>query len=105
MFSCPYQVAQNKSAWRAQTCSTRTWPWLACVFIVIVINVLLQRVKDKCRGKHAPHDIKLLPFDLIGPQEDLQQAAAEAVQAFPGLSMQYLVHNAGMLCSVKAELF
>ena len=24
MPSRPYQVAQNKSAWRAQTCSTRT---------------------------------------------------------------------------------
>ena len=23
-----YQVAQNTSAWRSQTCSTRTWPWL-----------------------------------------------------------------------------
>ena len=33
-----YQVAQSKSAWRAQTCSTRTQPWLASVLITIMID-------------------------------------------------------------------
>ena len=56
----------------------------------------LQRVKDKCQGKHAPHGIKLLPFDLCGSPEALQQAASQAVQAFPQCSVQYLIHNAGM---------
>ena len=27
-------MAQNKSAWRAQTCPTRTKPWLASVSII-----------------------------------------------------------------------
>lgn len=53
----------------------------------------LQRVKAECTGKHAPAGIKVLPFDLIGPPEELQQAAADAVQAFP--SLDYLIHNAG----------
>lgn len=35
----------------------------------------------------------MLPFDLIGPPEELQKAAADAVQAFP--SLDYLIHNAG----------
>ena len=35
--SRPYQVAQNKSAWRAQTCSTRTQPWVESVLIINII--------------------------------------------------------------------
>ncbi len=50
-------------------------------------------MKAECIGKHAPDGIKVLPFDLIGPPEELQQAAADAVQAFP--SLDYLIHNAG----------
>ena len=51
-------------------------------------------------GKHAPEGIKVLPFDLIGPKEDVQQAVEEAVAAFPGTSLNYLVHNAGGLAAV-----
>lgn len=52
-------------------------------------------MKAECIGKHAPDGIKVLPFDLIGPPEELQQAAADAVQAFPDASLDYLIHNAG----------
>ena len=52
-------------------------------------------MKAECIGKHAPNGIKVLPFDLIGPPEELQQAAADAVQAFPDASLDYLIHNAG----------
>lgn len=62
--------------------------------------LLLQAVKEKCRGKHAPHNIKLLPFDLCGAPDTLKQAASEAAQAFPGCSVQYLVHNAGVMLYV-----
>ncbi|KAL0052302.1 hypothetical protein WJX82_011685 [Trebouxia sp. C0006] len=61
----------------------------------------LQRVKAECIGKHAPDGIKVLPFDLIGPPEELQQAAADAVQAFP--SLDYLIHNAGASQRALAE--
>ena len=33
---CPYQVAQDKSAWQAQTCSTRTQPWLPRISVSII---------------------------------------------------------------------
>ena len=52
-------------------------------------------MKAECIGKHAPDGIKVLPFDLIGPPEELQQAAADAVQAFPEAALDYLIHNAG----------
>ena len=52
-------------------------------------------MKAECIGKHAPDGIKVLPFVLIGPPEELQQAAADAVQAFPEASLDYLIHNAG----------
>ena len=55
----------------------------------------MQAVKSRCIGKHAPHGIKILPFDLTGPVGELQQAAAQAVNAFPGAPFSYLVHNAG----------
>lgn len=58
-------------------------------------TLCVQRVKEQCVGKHAPEGIKVLPFDLIGPEEDVQQAVEEAVMAFPGLPLSYLVHNAG----------
>ncbi|KAL0020618.1 hypothetical protein WJX79_000684 [Trebouxia sp. C0005] len=63
----------------------------------------LQRVKAECIGKHAPDGIKVLPFDLIGPPEELQQAAADAVQAFPDASLDYLIHNAGASQHALAE--
>ena len=55
----------------------------------------LQRVKGRCIGKHAPNGIKVLPFDLIGENEELHQAVVQAVASFPGVPMSYLVHNAG----------
>lgn len=60
----------------------------------------LQRVKARCVGKHAPSGIKVLPFDLIGPKEDVQQAVEVAVTAFPGAPLSYLVHNAGRLVAM-----
>lgn len=63
----------------------------------------LQRVKAECIGKHAPDGIKVLPFDLIGPPEELQQAAADAVQAFPEAALDYLIHNAGASQHALAE--
>lgn len=63
----------------------------------------LQRVKGRCVGKHAPGGIKVLPFDLIGPKEDVQQAVEEAVVAFPGIPLSYLVHNAGASQHALAE--
>ena len=57
--------------------------------------LFLQRVKGRCVGKHAPSGIKVLPFDLIGGKEELQQAVAQAVASFPGAPLSYLVHNAG----------
>ena len=39
--SHPCQVAQNKSAWRVQTCSTHTQPWLAHALIGIIIVFMM----------------------------------------------------------------
>lgn len=63
-------------------------------------TLCMQRVKGRCVGKHAPGGIKVLPFDLIGPKEDVQQAVEEAVVAFPGIPLSYLVHNAGGLVAM-----
>ena len=48
--SRPYQVAQNKSAWRAQTCSTPTESWLASV--VITITIIIKCLE--CMNKLVP---------------------------------------------------
>ena len=37
--SRPYQVAQNKSAWQGQTCSTHTLGWNALIIIITIIVI------------------------------------------------------------------
>ena len=43
-------------------------------------------------GKHAPEGIEVLPFDLIGTPEELQQAASSAVNAFPDAPLTHLMY-------------
>ena len=58
-------------------------------------HFVVQVVKRRCVGKHAPDGIEVLPFDLTGSIDALQQAAEQAAGAFPGSPVSYLVHNAG----------
>lgn len=54
-----------------------------------------QAVKAACT-EHVPEaDVLLLPLDLVGPYEDLEQVAEAAFEAFGGQGVDYLVHNAG----------
>jgi dehydrogenase/reductase SDR family protein 7 len=39
--------------------------------------------------------VLVLPFNLLGPEGDLQAAAAAADAAFGGAGIDYLIHNAG----------
>ncbi|KAK9819730.1 hypothetical protein WJX72_001706 [[Myrmecia] bisecta] len=70
----------------------------------------LQKVKEACRGKHAPDGILVLPFDLCANYSVMAEAAAVADSAFlelPGeldsSGVDYLLHNAGASQHAVAE--
>ncbi|KNA10499.1 hypothetical protein SOVF_143960 [Spinacia oleracea] len=53
----------------------------------------LERVKNQLSGKHAPHDVKILPLDLASGEESLREAVEKAEAFFPG-GVDYMIHNA-----------
>ena len=71
--SHPYQFAQNKSAWRARTCSTRTWPWLASVVILLIIM--------HCSMQHADCNSKGCCLCYASAQQVLHVTTAQPVLA------------------------
>ncbi|XP_010509982.1 PREDICTED: dehydrogenase/reductase SDR family member 7-like isoform X1 [Camelina sativa] len=54
----------------------------------------LERVKSELKGKYAPEDVKVLPLDLASGEESLKLVVEQAVSLFPGVGVDYLVHNA-----------
>lgn len=50
-----------------------------------------------------PDDILVLPFDLCGPDAELQKAAQAADSAFSSSGIDYLIHNAGASQHAMAE--
>jgi dehydrogenase/reductase SDR family protein 7 len=56
----------------------------------------LEAVKATCLELKTPaENIVLLPLDLTGPAEALDQAAEKAFSAFNSSGVDYIVHNAG----------
>ncbi|KAM7273846.1 hypothetical protein ACFE04_028510 [Oxalis oulophora] len=53
----------------------------------------LERVKKQLTGKHAPHDVKILPLDLASGEDSLRESVEEAEAFFPG-GVDYMIHNA-----------
>ena len=74
---CPYQVAQNKSAWRAQTCSTCTQPWLTRIAIlnIIIITIMIVIVIDIIGSAQAAAPAPALPVVRRTPFEALLDVA------------------------------
>ncbi|CAN1262104.1 Dehydrogenase/reductase SDR family member 7 [Linum perenne] len=54
----------------------------------------LERVKSQLIGKHAPHDVKILPLDLASGEDSLKEAVDKAEGFFPGAGVHYMIHNA-----------
>ncbi|CAN0924475.1 Dehydrogenase/reductase SDR family member 7 [Linum grandiflorum] len=54
----------------------------------------LERVKSQLVGKHAPHEVKILPLDLASGEAALKEAVEKAEAFFPGDGVHYMIHNA-----------
>ncbi|XP_021734349.1 dehydrogenase/reductase SDR family member 7-like isoform X2 [Chenopodium quinoa] len=54
----------------------------------------LERVKSQISGKHAPNEVKILPLDLASGEESLKEAVEKAEAFFPGIGVDYMIHNA-----------
>ncbi|KAL2555405.1 NAD(P)-binding Rossmann-fold superfamily protein [Forsythia ovata] len=54
----------------------------------------LQRVKKQLTGKHAPHDVMILPLDLTLGEDYLREAVEKAESFFGGSGVDYMFHNA-----------
>ncbi|KAL2454861.1 NAD(P)-binding Rossmann-fold superfamily protein [Abeliophyllum distichum] len=54
----------------------------------------LQHVKKQITGKHAPHDVMILPLDLTLGEDYLREAVEKAESFFGGSGVDYMFHNA-----------
>jgi len=54
----------------------------------------LEQVKASLKGKHAPHDVVVLPADITLGVKDLRKYVDEAEAAFGGAGIDIMVHNA-----------
>lgn len=63
----------------------------------------LEAVKATCMQHVPSQNIVLLPLDLTGPPEALDQAAEKAFSAFDSSGVDYVVHNAGASQHAAAE--
>uniref|UniRef100_A0A803KMN0 Uncharacterized protein n=1 Tax=Chenopodium quinoa TaxID=63459 RepID=A0A803KMN0_CHEQI len=54
----------------------------------------LERVKSQLSGKHAPNEVKILPLDLASGEESLKKTVEKAEAFFPGIGVDYMIHNA-----------
>ena len=62
----------------------------------------VQAVADEC-CQHDGQQHCVLPFDLIGPFKELEQAAAGAAAAYGGAGIDVLVHNAGANLDMQVD--
>ncbi|KAB1203400.1 Dehydrogenase/reductase SDR family member 7 [Morella rubra] len=54
----------------------------------------LEQVKKQLVGKHAPDEVKILPFDLASGEDSLKEVVEKAESLFPGAGVDYMIHNA-----------
>ncbi|KAF5462752.1 hypothetical protein F2P56_018734 [Juglans regia] len=54
----------------------------------------LELVKKQLMGKHAPDEVKILPFDLTSGEDSLKEVVEKAESLFPGAGIDYMIHNA-----------
>ncbi|KAG2693846.1 hypothetical protein I3760_08G114600 [Carya illinoinensis] len=54
----------------------------------------LEQVKKQLMGKHAPDEVKILPFDLTSGEDSLKEVVEKADSLFPGTGVDYMIHNA-----------
>ena len=91
----------RKSAWRAQTCSTRTWPWLACV---LMISLMLQGRTShdgEVAGRRLMQALKSTKANTpASVQCWLQHALSTVSEAVVGqvADCVHAMHNAQFLC-------
>lgn len=45
-------------------------------------------------GKYASSEVKILPLDLASGEESLREAVERAEAFFPGVGVDYMIHNA-----------
>ncbi|XVF41441.1 hypothetical protein PTKIN_Ptkin01aG0280100 [Pterospermum kingtungense] len=54
----------------------------------------LERVRKQLTGKYAPEQVKILPLDLTSGEDSLKEAVEKAESLFPGVGVDYMIHNA-----------
>ncbi|EOY09703.1 NAD(P)-binding Rossmann-fold superfamily protein [Theobroma cacao] len=54
----------------------------------------LERVRKQLTGKYAPEQVKILPLDLTSGEDSLKEAVEKAESSFPGVGVDYMIHNA-----------
>ncbi|XVE90663.1 hypothetical protein DITRI_Ditri20bG0095200 [Diplodiscus trichospermus] len=54
----------------------------------------LERVRKQLTGKYAPEEVKILPLDLTSGEDSLKEIVEKAESFFPGLGVDYMIHNA-----------
>ncbi|TYH91327.1 hypothetical protein ES332_A13G108700v1 [Gossypium tomentosum] len=54
----------------------------------------LERVRKQLTGKYAPEQVKILPLDLTSGEATLKEAVDKAESFFPGVGVDYMIHNA-----------
>lgn len=54
----------------------------------------LERVRNELIGKYASSEVKILPIDLASGEDSLREAVERAEAFFPGVGVDYMIHNA-----------
>ncbi|XWS65212.1 hypothetical protein CRYUN_Cryun05aG0073000 [Craigia yunnanensis] len=54
----------------------------------------LERVRKQLTGKYAPDQVKILPLDLTSGEDSLKEVVEKAESLFPGVGVDYMIHNA-----------
>lgn len=68
------------------------------------LHSVFQGVKEACCKYISEDNVLLLPLDLVGSYEQLEQAASQAFKAFDRRGVDFVVHNAGETCMCSYTL-
>lgn len=85
--------------------------WLELDLLICVINLLLFSIDcdyfaaDNFTGKHAPHEVKIIPLDLASGEDILKEAVLKAVSSFPNTGVDIMIHNAAFERPVSIAIF
>ena len=63
------------------------------VFLTLLSTIFI-RIFFFWPGKHAPHEVKVLPLDLTSGEGALKKAVQKAESFFPDTGVDYMIHNA-----------